>query len=302
LEDIDEKRLRKFIEESGKEYESLEKSLDKLKLIRQNKLLNSGVILFGKEPQKFFLNAKLRCAVFGTEDTTVDIDMQEFEGNLFDLIEEAEKYFLKNIHIGMKIEGLKRIDIPEINKEAFREAIINAFCHRDYFNQDAVHLAIFKDRIEIRSPGLLFGDLTIKRIRTEKVSERRNELLAQMFHLIHFVENWGKGIDKILKLEPKTEFKELGRKFYTIFPRNAPENVGERDGDRVGEKVGEKVGENQVKIMSLMRENPSITIKELSEIIKMAEKNIEVNIAKLKEKRLIKRIGPAKGGHWEVLK
>ena len=51
---------------------------------------------------------------------------------------KAEKYFLKNIHIGMKLEGLKRVDVPEINKEAFREAIINAFCHRDYFNPESL--------------------------------------------------------------------------------------------------------------------------------------------------------------------
>jgi len=63
---------------------------------------------------------------------------------LFDLIEKAENYFLQNINIGMRIEGLRRIDVPEIDKDAFREAIINAYCHRDYWNDDSVHLAIFK--------------------------------------------------------------------------------------------------------------------------------------------------------------
>ncbi|WP_410509307.1 hypothetical protein RSJ42_03415 [Methanosarcina hadiensis] len=51
-----------------------------------------------------------------------------YTGDLFYLIGEAEKYILKNIHIGMRLEGLKRIDVPEISKEAIREAIINAFC------------------------------------------------------------------------------------------------------------------------------------------------------------------------------
>ncbi len=52
------------------------------------------------------------------------------------LIEKAEKYILENIHIGMRLEGLYRVDVPEINKEAFREAIINAFCYRDYYLYD----------------------------------------------------------------------------------------------------------------------------------------------------------------------
>ncbi|MBU4347938.1 putative DNA binding domain-containing protein, partial [Patescibacteria group bacterium] len=157
IENISKKRLKWFLKGVGKEYYSVGKSLDKLGLIRDGKLINSALVLFGKNPQKFFLNIKLRCAVFATTGTSLILDRQEFEGNLFNLIEKAEEYILKNIHIGMRLEGLRRIDVPEINKEAFREAIINAFCHRDYWNNDSVHLAIFKNRVEIRSPGLLFG-------------------------------------------------------------------------------------------------------------------------------------------------
>ena len=62
-------------------------------------------------------------------------------------------------------------------KDAFREGIINAFCHRDYWKYDSVNIAVFKDRVEIRNPGLLYGNLTIERIRKENVSERRNELI-----------------------------------------------------------------------------------------------------------------------------
>jgi ATP-dependent DNA helicase RecG len=80
---------------------------------------------------------------------------------LFYLIDKAEEYILKNIHIGMRLEGMYRIDIPEIDKDAFREAIINAFCHRDYYEHDSVNIAIFKDRLEVRSPGGLYGGLTI---------------------------------------------------------------------------------------------------------------------------------------------
>lgn len=288
LRDIDSKRLKWFLKEGGKEFESIERSIKKLKLMKNGNLLNSAILLFGKKPQKFFQNVKLRCAVFGSEDTSIDIDMKEFEGNIFELIENAEKYFLENIHIGMKLEGLKRIDIPEINKGAFREAIINAFCHRDYFNPDSVHLAIFKDRVEIRSPGLLFGGLTIERIRNEKVSERRNELIAQMLHLIHFVENWGKGISKILKLEPKTEFKEIGRKFYTVFMRNI-KNVLENAGKNAGKK------ERQSLILEKVREgkfNQRIFAEEMS----VNKSTIERDLRDLRNK--IKFVGSKKGGKW----
>lgn len=189
ISDIDAGKLRWFLKKAGKKFGSAENSLKKLSLISRGKLLTTAVILFAKNPEKFFPNAKLRCAVFG-KTTAVTIDMQEFTGDLFTLIGKAERYILENIHIGMRVDGLYRVDVPEIDREAFREAIINAFCHRNYYLYDSVNIAVFKDRLEIRNPGLLYGGLTIERIRKEEVSERRNELLAEMFHQIHFVEKW----------------------------------------------------------------------------------------------------------------
>ena len=223
LKDVSEKKLINFLEKAGNHFDGVVGSLRKLNLMRDNKLLNTAVILFGKNPSEFFPNAKLRCAVFGTTNTSLTIDMQDFEGDIFYLIDEAEKYFLKNIHIGMRVEGLRRVDVPEINKEAFREGIINAFCHRNYWKYDSVNVAIFKDRVEIRSPGLLYGDLTIEKIKNENVSERRNELIAKLVHDVHYVENWGRGISKILSFEPDTDFKEIGTHFITVFKRKIEE-------------------------------------------------------------------------------
>jgi ATP-dependent DNA helicase RecG len=296
--DIGAGKLRKFLRKSGLEYTSVTNSLEKLGLLKDDKLLNAALILFGKEPMKFFPNARLRCALFGTTDTSFVISMQGFEGDLFYLIEKAEEYILSNIHIGMRLEGLRRVDVPEINKDAFREAIINAFCHRDYHKYDSVNIAVFKDRVEIRSPGLLYGGLTIERIKTENVSERRNELIAEMFHRVHFVERWGRGIRKILSKEPETDFKEVGRQFIAVFKRKGVGRVGEK----VGEKVGERLTENQRKILEAILENPQISAKKLSVLVGISSRKIEENISKLKEKGLLKRIGPDKGGHWEVLK
>src|SRR3989339_1299136 len=132
ITDISAKKVKSFLKNSGLRYDTVGNALEKLRLMSDGKILNTAVILFAKKPQAFFPNARLRCAVFGTTDTSFTIDMQDFEGDIFYLIEKAEGYILKNIHIGMKLEGLRRVDVPEIDKAAFREAIINAFCHRDY--------------------------------------------------------------------------------------------------------------------------------------------------------------------------
>ncbi|MCK5319626.1 MAG: putative DNA binding domain-containing protein, partial [Anaerolineales bacterium] len=147
LSDISDTKLKTFLAEAGLEYNGFENSLKKLNLISGDDVLNAAVILFGNEPESFYQNARLRCAVFGKTDTSFVVDMQDFEGDLFSLIEEAQKYVLKNIHIGMRLEGLRRVDVPEIDKEALREAIVNAFTHRNYYEYDSVNVAVFKDRV-----------------------------------------------------------------------------------------------------------------------------------------------------------
>ncbi|MBW6461798.1 MAG: hypothetical protein K0B07_02020 [DPANN group archaeon] len=117
----------------------------------------------------------------------------------------------------MRLEGLRRVDVPEINKEALREAIINAFCHRDYYKYDSVNVAVFKNRVEIRNPGKLYDGLTIDEIIKGNVSRRRNELIAEMFNKVHYVDKWGRGIDLILSKEHDTEFKETFGMFVTVF-------------------------------------------------------------------------------------
>ncbi|MCK4464216.1 MAG: winged helix-turn-helix transcriptional regulator, partial [Bacteroidales bacterium] len=145
-------------------------------------------------------------------------------------------------------------------------------------------------RVEIRNPGLLYGGLTIEQIKKEMVSERRNELIAEMFHRVHFVEKWGRGISLILSKEPATEFKEVGRHFIAVFKRKLIE-------ERLS--AGEKTRE---KIIILLTHNPEITTEDLSVKIGISVKGIEWQLSKLKKENLIKRIGSKKSGHWEVAK
>jgi ATP-dependent DNA helicase RecG len=219
MQDISPDKLENFLKTAGLKFTSVENSLAKLGLTQNGDILNSAVILFAEKPEEFFPNAKLRCAVFGTTRTAYIIDRQEFSGDLFYLMEMAEEYILKNIHIGMKLDGLHRIEVPEISQPAIREAVINAFCHRDFNEYDSVNIAIFKDRVEIRNPGGLFGGLTIEQIKKEPISKRRNELIAEMFHRVHFVEKWGRGIDLIRTEEPMADFKEVADTFITTFSR-----------------------------------------------------------------------------------
>jgi len=285
------KRLKWFLEAANKKYHSVEESLDKLGLIKNGKLLNAAVILFGKKPQQFFHNAKLRCAVFATAETSLIVDRQEFEGDIFYLIEKAQEYILKNIHIGMRLEGMRRIDVPEIDKDAFREAIINAFCHRDYYEPDSVNIAIFKDRVEVRSPGGLYGGLTIEQIKKKMVSRRRNEEIANQFHEVHFVEKWGRGINLILSKEPNADFEVVAGIFVTRFKRKHYAPI-------ITQKTTQKTTQ---KILTLINENSQITRNELAKALDISPDGVKYHLNNLKKKGILKRVGGRKEGHWEVI-
>ncbi len=226
------------------------------------------------------------CCFLGTNKASPIIDNKDFEGDLFELIEYAQKYVLEHINVGLKIEGLKSIDVPEINRDALREAIINAFCHRDYSINQEVQIAIFKDRVEILNPGKLFGGLKIKDILSKPISIRRNELIADIFHRIRYIEKWGTGINKILTLEPETTFDEIGDFFLVTFKR--------KESLVTVEKTVEK-------ILLAIKQKPNITIKELQTIIGLSRRGIEWNINKLKSEGRIKRIGSDKTGYWEIM-
>ena len=137
--------------------------------------------------------------------------------------------------------------------------------------------------------------------RDRVVSERRNELIAEMLHRVHFIEKWGRGIKLILSKEPDTEFSEVGTKFITTFKRKSYyEGKKVVEGSEKG--LAEGLVESQKRILKLIKENPYISKKELSKTIGISTTAIDKNITRLKKKGLLKRIGPDKGGYWEVVK
>ncbi len=292
LKDIDLEKVKKFCALAEIKYTSLKDILESTNLIKEDHLLNASLLLFAKQPVKFFRNSKLQCSVFASTTTSVIIDQKLFEDDIFTLIEEAQNYILKNINIGMELDGLYRKDIPEINKEA----VINAFIHRDYFDPDFISVYVFKDRVEIRNPGELFGGLTIKDIQTRHISKRRNELIADALSRAHYVERKGRGIALIKEKEPDTEFSVLGSVFITMLKRTNYKIPKE-----LVEKLAEGLAENQKKIMLLVFEDPKISKRKLANKLGISTTAVDKNIEKLKKLNILQRVGPAKGGEWKII-
>jgi ATP-dependent DNA helicase RecG len=210
----DTAKIRAYVRKAGLPWTNTKDTLENLGLYVDGHYLNAARVFFSKSSPM-----TVRCAVFGTHTTATLIDQHDFSGDILTLIEEAEKYILKNIRIGMRLDGLVRVNVPEIDRDAFREAINNAFCHRDYRDPDEVRIAVFPDRVEVRNPGTLMEGVTLRSLRTAKVSRRRNPLIADLLRRIQYIEAWGRGIPLILEKAPNVRFSQVAGIFITEFPR-----------------------------------------------------------------------------------
>ena len=164
-------------------------------------------------------------------------------------------------------------------------------------------MKIFDNRIEFYNPGKLPDSITVEDLLSNNYkSTPRNKLMADFFKSLGLIEKYGSGIQRIVEYLnrwelPQPEFRNISDGFMvTIFSNQKEKKVG----GKVGGKVGEKLTENQEKIVCRMQENPHITAQLLSTKVGISVRKIESNIQKLKEYGIIKRVGPAKGGHWKI--
>ena len=105
---------------------------------------------------------------------------------------------------------------------------------------------------------------------------------------MHFIEKWGRGINLILSREPDADFREIGTHFIVTFKRKGKGEEGP------SKKTVEK-------ILALIKADPGIIQKEIMQKTELTRRGVEWNLKELKEKGLLRRIGPDKGGHWEVI-
>lgn len=162
----------------------------------------------------YFRFAKIQCAVFKGNDRDIFIDKKEYCGCLYEQIEQAYQFVLRHINLKATIEGLVRKEEYEVPVSAIREMIVNAVCHRNYMVPSCIQVAVYDNRIEVTSPGALYGDLTLE----EAIQGRsiiRNPAIAEVFNRMGIIEEWGSGLRRIVKL---THEYGLPEPEFTAFP------------------------------------------------------------------------------------
>ena len=176
---------------------------------------------------------------------------------------------------------------------ALREGLVNMLIHADYFGVMHSTIRVFSNRIVFQNPGRFYID--ISELPKATISKPRNPVIARLFRLAKLAENAGFGFDKMLAWKHKVKFDT-----YVDFSE-VTFYLTENDTE-FGEKVGEKITKNQQEIITYIFQNPNITISELSVLLEISKRKTEENIAKLKTKGKLERIGPDKGGYWKVNK
>jgi ATP-dependent DNA helicase RecG len=267
-----------------------------LKLFTSDNFFKNGTVLFfGKDPESVFDKALIRCITFQGQDKRFIIDDKFFGGNLYRQFTQAIQWLRGKLNVRYDIEGQgggPRKEIWEIPETVFKEAIINALSHRDYYDKGAlIHIEVFDDRVEISNPGGLVS--AIPESEFGKRSHSRNPLIFGLFARMHLVEQVGSGVGRIQNLMKEADLPEV------VFQKDGIFTVIlKRPLVKGSEKSSEKSSE---KILKLLKTNRSLTTDEIAVLIGVSVRTVKRNLKLLQTDKKLRREGSDKSGLWIVL-
>lgn len=284
--------------------ESRSSLLEKLHLVEGDYLKRAAVLLFHSDCERYITGSYIKIGYFKSDSELLYQD--RVEGSILEQVDKTmDLIFTKYLKAAIDYEGIQRVESFPLSELAFREALTNAVVHKNYGGHTPIQISVYDDKLMIWNIGELPEEWTIETLTHKHASMPCNPAVANVFFLSGLIESWGRGIEKIIYESEK--FNGITPKFrydnglWVEFDFNqVEERGGEKLGNDLGNRLGKKLTKNREKIIALMRENPTITIVELSNIISISKTAIEENISKLKEMHFIKRIGGTRG-YWEVI-
>lgn len=303
LKDIDVEKVRSFLRQARNERRlnagpdiPVDQVLRQVNLIRNKKTTIAAILLFGKDPERLMSQSVLRCARFKGEDTVHFLDMKVIEGSVIDQVEEAMAFVRRNTSMAVKIEGKpERTEQWEYPLDAVREAITNAVCHRDYADTGNVQVRIFDHGLEVWNPGTLPAELTVEDLRRDHESKPRNKLIARVFFLIRYIEQFGTGTGRMIEEcrkagIPEPLFESRGGSFRVLFRKAIP----------IEQRLAEaELNERQVKALTLVAERGQITLAEYAQFMKMPKRTLQRDLQGLVNKGLLLKRGAGKTTQYE---
>lgn len=263
-----------------------------------------GLLLIGKAERIQELMPTAR-AVFQVLSGTDVVFNEEVNGALLSVFEKMETYMTARNSEAEIEEGLFRISVFDFDKRAFREALVNAFCHRDYTMLGRVRVEINDDGLVISNPGGFVEGVNINNLLTAE-PHGRNPALADVMKRIGLAERTGRGIDRIfegslLYGKPMPDYSESTDTLVKLFiPRGLPDKAfAKMISDEQG-RIGRALPINSLLILNELKRSSRSTIAELSETIHSSESKTKSAVEKLVESGMLEAVGTGKGRYYTL--
>ena len=258
----------------------------------------SGILLFGKEPQRFAETrlGYLRLARFKGKEVGTFIDQLDIYGTLTAQVDEAAKFVERNIRFGWTTERMPREKRYEYPLNVIKEAITNACAHRDYYENGTIFVSIFDDRITIQSPGSLPRGVRIENLEDE--CRRRNDNICQRLFEMGYIEAWGMGIDMMNRemsnaVLPKPLYRDTGASFIVTLM-----GPGEKWMTEEKPISHENLNERQRKAIDYIKKQGSITNIEYRELAGLGREYVRKELNDMVAKGILIRKGKGRSIHY----
>ena len=290
------------------------------------------ILLFGKNPQKFFPRSRTRFIRYEGVDETVGAEMNVikdviFEGTILNqvrkTIEFIETQVREHTFLGQHGQFVTRRDYPEF---VIQEMVVNACCHRAHnIKGTEIQIKMFDDRLVFESPGKLPGQVKPSNIRNTHFS--RNPKIAAFLKAYHYVKEFGEGMDRICREQEANGAQAPSFRTDDFILKITVPKVTENSSVRLvteqkrteklpenGQKVteteqkpnrnriekGVRLTDTRIEMLQLMGENPYISKAELAKLLDIHPSAVSRNIDALRGK-FLRRVGADKGGFWEII-
>jgi ATP-dependent DNA helicase RecG len=282
---------------------------------------NVGLLMFSEDPTQFFPGVQIDVVEFPYGVGAKEFEEKTFDGAIQRQLVDALSYIKTNIIKGRVKKYADRAEADRIFNypyEAIEEALANAVYHRNYELREPIEVRVLPHAIEIISYSGI--DPSLKQADFEKgvvrVRRYRNRRIGGFLKELELTEGRGTGIPTIKRTlenngsavpafdtdEPKRSYFVIEIPIHPDFVEDdtIPEGKKEELVDGLVERLVEGLVESQKKIVQLMADNPSVTIKDMSESVGISTTSIDKNITALKQKGIIERVGSDSVGKWQI--
>lgn len=272
----------------------------------------AGILLFGKDPQRFVRSASISAVRFDGQTMTDKHSRQDINGTLIDQIRHIESFLHANLRREVHLkDSMAREEHFEYPMEAARELIINALAHRDYSIQgDNIRVLLFSDRFEVHSPGGLPGYMTLENLKDERFS--RNPIIVQVLSDMLYIERLGYGVDRVLELMQAQglrapEFRERAGGFQVVLyntRENAPTPAAPPPPSLAALVTQHDLNPRQERALALLMESKTgrLTNSDLqAQFPEIHSETIRRDLVDLVNKDILVKMGQKRGSYY-VLK